>query len=191
MRLAAVLDRPPRNMAHMPVSMVINQNPPAALALKRGDASAIRSIILAALMSIPPRASSEFLASLSGPTLRMRRNGRTPGATTRNLRSHRCRLHAVVGRHAKLEVYPAPKNSYKKYRRRSACTNPSNTLFNYHASPVNIDRRKILLTLTHRMPCKQRCSSKGCGNGRNKNKLEAIWIEKASNDKRYSADYIR
>jgi hypothetical protein len=34
-------------MANAPVSMVISQKKPAVLALKRGDASAIRSVIAA------------------------------------------------------------------------------------------------------------------------------------------------
>jgi hypothetical protein len=44
------INLPPMNMAIPPVRKVINQKNPAVLALKRGDVSAIRSIITAELI---------------------------------------------------------------------------------------------------------------------------------------------
>src|ERR1700694_2985550 len=47
---------PPTNMANAPVRKVISQKNPAILALKRGDASAIRSVITAVLILVSPYA---------------------------------------------------------------------------------------------------------------------------------------
>jgi hypothetical protein len=50
-------NRLPARKANMPVSMVINQKNPAALALKSGDVSAIGSVITAVFTLVPPYVS--------------------------------------------------------------------------------------------------------------------------------------
>src|SRR5256712_11981568 len=76
---------PPTIAANVLVSIVINQKTPAALALTRGDASAIRSVIADALMFVPPHVSDLNQGGLRRPcvcglTLRIRYGGRTAPA---------------------------------------------------------------------------------------------------------------
>src|SRR2546428_2514107 len=81
---------PPTIAANVLVRIVINQKTPAALALTRGDASAIRSVIADALMLVPPHVSDLNQGGLRRPrvcglTLRIRYGGRTADAPAQHL----------------------------------------------------------------------------------------------------------
>src|SRR5216683_7730657 len=76
------ISRPPTNRANVLVSVVINQQRPAVLALKSGDPSAIRSIITAVLILVSPHARNGIQSAGSAGVVGQRPSGPKSGAST-------------------------------------------------------------------------------------------------------------